>query len=192
MPMHKLWVYLSHAIGEDDQYGKMRDNIANVGEWFRFFIDNTQYVVQCPWYIYAVALHGGLHVPRRLIDSIAAIDRSDVVVQCGGYISPHMSNYEAKAARRVGTLVADITKYGVLPPDKGTDYAEAIIRTVERSVLKQPRRVWMPHLDTPDLDALKKLLHDIDINLPKEHSAAISVLTRILEAAHVEIGEKDE
>jgi hypothetical protein len=189
VPIHKLWLYLSHPIGDNgDRDGRFHDNISNVGEWFRFFIDNTQYVVLCPWYIYAVALQGGLHVPRRLIDSIAAIDRSDVVAQCGGYLSPHMVNYEGKAARKYGTPIADLTRYGVLPPDKDSDYAEAIIQTIEKAIVRQPRRVWMPLLPEEDINALKKLIHDIDIYLPKEHQSAISVLVRILEAAHEGIG----
>lgn len=202
--MDRLVAYISHPLGEDGIGGSMRDNLANVGDWIRWIIARTRYVVLCPWYVYAVTLHrldssaappdpfdpkGKIvSAPRQLIDSIVAIERSDVVIQCGGIINPHMQ-YEARAARRVGTPIADVTSFGILPPGgdpfrDDEDAAILVINRIEKAITRAPRRVWMPLLTADDIMALKSARHGLYAHLPGEHDAAVALLDRILTAAH--------
>jgi hypothetical protein len=182
--MDRIHAYISHPLGEDSRNGTMRDNIAHMGDWIRYFISITDYVLMAPWYVYAITLTELIHAPRRLVDSMAAIERCDVVIQCGGYLSPHMANYEAKAAKRVGTPIADLTSLGVLPPDPSDDNAVLVINRIERAIVARPRRVWMPLLTADDIDQLKKARHALHAHLPGEHDAGVALLDRILTAAH--------
>src|SRR5262245_30980135 len=110
-------VYLSHPIGEGDGADAERraDNIANATEWVKFFIDNTRWIMLCPWFIYTITHGGAIHAPRRLIDQITALERCDLLVLVGGFISPHMK-YEMQAAKRLGIPIVDLTTFGVSPP----------------------------------------------------------------------------
>jgi hypothetical protein len=185
---HRLVVYLSHALGEEERNGAMQDNLANFSEWFRFFLKTTRYIVLAPWAMYASLQSEKISIGRRLVDSMTIIERCDVVAQCGGVLSPHMADFEARAARRVGTPIADLLSFGVMPPDPTEDNAQVVIRRIERAITRQPRRVWMPLLTPTDIETLKAARHGLQVHLPGEHDAGVALLDRILEAAHEDEG----
>lgn len=180
--------YLSHPIGDggtaDDE--TRADHIANAGEWMRFFIDTTRWVIWCPWYVYAITHGEQIYAPRRLVDQLASIERCDLLLLTGGYISPHMS-YEIDRAKRVGIPVVDLTTFGISPPSVSEDNAQLIVNRVQRTVAKLPRRVHMPLFTTTDIDNLKAARHALDVHLAGEHEGAVKIIDRILEAA-LEIG----
>lgn len=180
--------YLSHPIGDggtaDDE--RRGDNIANAGEWVRFFIDTTRWVILCPWYVYAITHGEQIYAPRRLVDQLAALERCDLLLLTGGYMSPHML-YESNQAKRLGIPVVDLTSFGIAPPSISDDNTQLIVTRVQRTIARLPRRVQLPLFTTTDLDDLKKAAHDLDVHLPGEHQGAVKIILRILEAAY-EIG----
>jgi hypothetical protein len=193
-----LVVYMSHPIGDGglaDQE-KRADNIANAGEWVRFFVDTTRWVILCPWYLYAITHGEEIYGPRRLVDQLSALERCDLLVLTGGVISPHMS-YEVSQAKRYGIPVVDVTTFGVSPPrtsspSAGTQpYRDAvdeetvqlILARVQRAMKRLPRRVWMPMLSEDDIARLQESRHALYVHMPDEHNKAVALLDRIIAAA---------
>lgn len=181
--------YLSHPIGEGETADDVQraDNIANAGDWVRFFIDTTRWVILCPWYVYAITHGSAIHAPRRLIDQLAALERCDLLVQVGGIISPHMT-LEAMSAKRLGIPIVDLTTFGVLPPLPNDDAVQVILARAARALTKSPRRVWMPLLTQPDIDRLREARHALYVHMPDEHDKAVALIDRIIAAA-VDRGE---
>lgn len=183
-----LVAFISHPLGDrlDDPVA-WHDNLANASEWIRFVIDTTTYVVQAPWFVYALVHQDVQKAGRRLVDSLTAMERSDVLLQCGGYLSPHMINYDAKTARRLGLPIVDLTSFGVTPPDKTDESAIQLINARVRGAIKnKPRRVWMPLLTAEDIDAFKKARHALYTHVPGEpgeYNTAVALIDRILHAA---------
>lgn len=182
-------VFVSHPLGDRiDDIQRWHDNLANAGDWIRFVIETTNWVVLAPWYVYAmVSATDGIMAGRRLVDSLTAMERSDVVLMLGGYFSPHMRDYDAKTARRLGLPVVDLTWMGVTPPDKSDeDAVQLMLARVHGAIVKQPRRVWMPLLTASDLDALKTARHFLytsSMREKNEFDVAVAVLDRIIQAA---------
>src|SRR5258706_2447777 len=182
-------VYVSHPIGEGDRADleKRSDNIANAGEWMRFFINTTRWVMLCPWYVYAITHGDQIHAPRRLIDQLATLERCDLLVLCGGFMSPHM-RFDVKSAKRHGIPIVDLTPLGVVPPATSEDNAQVVMSRAHRMIRRNPRRICMPLLTEPDIDHLKKARHALDTHLTDEHDVAVAVLDRIIQAA-TDVGE---
>lgn len=181
-------VFISHPIGErDDSPEAWHDNLANASEWIKFFIDTTSWVVLAPWYVYALVHENALMAGRRLIDSMTALERADVCLLIGGVISPHMRDYDARTARRLGLPVVDLTGFGVIPPDKTDEDAIHLIRSrVRTAITSKPRRVWLPLLTQDDLDNLKKARHALYAHIVSdagEYDTAVALLDRIISAA---------
>jgi hypothetical protein len=108
--------YLSHSIGFGNGAETVRryDNIANAGEWLVFLVDHTGWMVVMPWHTNAVFLRE-LHRPRAMADQLRVVKRCDVLVLCGGAISPHMQ-HEIRQARRNQVAIVDLTDLGWKPP----------------------------------------------------------------------------
>ena len=178
--------YIDHpygdALGFEDTV-QQYNNLAQAVDWVRFLLDTTQLVILCPWYVYTIAHSSNISTPRRLIDSIEALSRADILIQVGGYLTPHM-HMLATSARRHGIPIVDLTSFGIIPPDKSDeDIVAHLIQKIKRVVDNAvPRRVWMPLLTDEDLNALKKVRHAIDFHLVDEHPVAVAVIDRILNA----------
>jgi len=190
-----LVCYMSHPIGDgglaDEE--KRADNIANAGEWVRFFVDSTRWVILCPWYLYAITHGEEIYGPRRLVDQLSALERCDLLVLTGGVISPHMS-YEVSQAKRYGIPVVDLTTFGVAPPRTASgphpyretadeDAVQLILARVQRAMKRLPRRIWMPRLSEDDIERLKEARHALYVHMPDEHNKAVALFDRIIAAA---------
>jgi len=112
--------YLTHPMGEaDEDGGSLRgDNVANAMQWFKFLVMTTRWCITCPWFVYIAAVDDVFHRPRAMRDQIELIGRSDLVVMCGGRVSPHMELEKNHAQRRIREAipVLDLTTLGVMPP----------------------------------------------------------------------------
>src|SRR5258706_13886491 len=128
-------VYISHPIGEGDRADleKRSDNIANAGEWMRFFINTTRWVMLCPWYVYAITHGDKIHAPRRLIDQLATLERCDLLVLCGGFMSSHM-RFDVKNVKAHGFPIVHLSPIGFLPPATSADNAQIVISPASRRV----------------------------------------------------------
>lgn len=183
-----LVVYMDHPIGESDTSADMQqraDNLANASDWIRFFVDTTAWTLMCPWWVWAVS-HGGLqHYGRRLVDSYAALERSDVLVHVGGVLAPHTKLLTRKA-KRIGLPVCDLTGLGIAPPDPSDhDTVQVILARIKRSMLAVPRRIWMPLLTPEDIEHLRRARHALYAYYPEEqeHQDEVLLLDRIIDAA---------
>lgn len=176
-----LVVYLSHPMGEEDSTDR-GDNIANAMSWFKFLVDHTRWSMAAPWFIYSTALRNVIYGERQLVDQLRLLERCDILVLCGGWISPVMHE-EIKRAHRLGIPVLDLTMMGVRPPDEGEDVVQLIVHRANRTVVGRPRRVWLPLLTLYDLEALKDARHSLYAHLPGEHEAAVRIVDRIIAAA---------
>lgn len=179
-----LVVYMSHPIGDGglSDPEKRGDNISNAGEWVRFFVDATRWVILCPWYIYAITHGDEIYSPRRLVDSLSALERCDLHVMTGGIISPHM-RIEIQKSKKYGIPVVDLTTFGFSPPSISDDTTQLILARVQRAFARQPRRVWLPLFSDADIELLKKARHSLYTHMPDEHDRAVELLDRIIQAA---------
>ena len=188
-----MLAYVAHPIGDGEAADDERrgDNIANAGDWIRFFTDITRWTCLAPWHTWAITHGESIYAPRRLMDQISALERCDLLVMVGGFVSPHM-NYELQAAKRAGIPVADLTLFVVSPPEQtDEDAVTSILARVKRSINRVPRRVWLPLFTERDIYEMKELTHAVAAHLPGEHNNAVGLLTRIVEAA-IELGDPSD
>lgn len=180
-------VFLSHPLGDPEDVEQWHDNLASMALWTRFILDTTPYVVQAPAYLYAVAKGDMMSAGRRLVDSLTALERSDLLFLVGGHISPHMRDYDARTARRIGIPIVDLTGFGTVPPDKhDEDAVQLIMSRARKATTGKPRNVWMPRLTEDDIDKLKLARHALYMHVPAtpgEYDVAVALLDRIIEAA---------
>lgn len=180
-------VYLSHPLGssQNDEVVQHYDNISNAGEWLGFLIEHTRWAVMCPWLAYLRASgFRDLHRPRALVDQIRMLERSDLVIQVGGWKSPHML-IEERHALRNDMPVLDLTSFGYVPSKNEHELDKTIkyLRDQGAAIVKssKPRRVWLPPLQKEDIDALRaaQLVLRAD---PFSQEAALAI-ERIVQAA---------
>jgi hypothetical protein len=121
--------YLTHPLGERDAGQGMDypDNVAGAMQWLKFLVMATQWAVVCPWFPYLVALDETFYGRRAFIDNLEVLCRSDVLVLCGGRMSPHMSQ-ELRMAGNAGLIgkaipVLDLLGLGAAPPWNRLDQA---------------------------------------------------------------------
>lgn len=176
--------YLSHPIGPIGEFepttgGERGDNLVNAGEWLKFLIKHTRWAIMCPWLAYTTVVDSALHGPRALTDQIMLLERCDILVQVGGWVSPHME-IEFNHASRMGLQIISLIDLGTRPIQE-----EHISRQVEQrkqSVEKTtPRRVWMPPLQDQDIAALRAA-QTVLTNDPFSEEAR-GVIQRIVAAA---------
>lgn len=182
-----LVAYLAHPIGELDDFERVGDNFANAMDWVRFFADSTNWAIIAPWHLYSISIGASIYGPRRLADQLAVLDRADILILCGGYVSPHM-HAEIRRAHRNGTPVLDLSMLGVTPPAKDEDAATLVLARAHRVVVTRPRRVWLPLLTTYDIESLKDARHALYTHMPEDHAAAVRIVDRIIAAAFESVG----
>ena len=110
-----LVAYLSHPIGPLGPFEALverGDNLENAGRWLRFLIEHSRWAIMCPWLAYTTAIGSSLYGPRALMDQLSLLERCDVLVQVGGWESPHMQ-IEGNQARRLGIPVINLTQFGI-------------------------------------------------------------------------------
>lgn len=183
--------YLDHPLGERDAGGGVSrpDNISNAGEWIRFLIDVTRWTIVAPWHTWAITVGEGQYDQRRFMDSLNALERSDLLIHAGGFIAPHMK-YTGGYAKRYGIPLLDLTSVGVGPPDPHDDDAvQVILARARRVILARPRRVWMPLLTQENIDSLIKLRHAVDVHMHDEQLDGLVIVDRIIEKA-IDIGNE--
>lgn len=149
--------YLSHPIGDSDTPEQRGDNIENAGRWLAFIIDNTKWAVMCPWLAYTVSMNSALYGPRALTDQIALLERCDLLVQVGGWLSPHME-IEQNHAKRHDVPIINLTRFGDRPSSREqvrTTIAQAMRQQIAQVRAMKKRRVWLPPLDDSDIEALR-------------------------------------
>lgn len=117
--------YVSHPIGYGDEAQR---NMTNASAWIRFLVEHTRWALACPWFAYRVILPVELQ-GRALVDQVTILQRCDLLVICGGAVSPHME-HELTAARRRDIPVVDLTGYGVEPPSWDDVHRENIRQLV--------------------------------------------------------------
>lgn len=149
--------YLSHPIGSSqggDELVHHHDNLAHADAWKQFLIENTKWALLCPVYVANIRV---LHQPRALMGQITLLLRADIVVQVGGWISPHME-IERNHADRNQIPILNLTPYGYHPPTDDRQ-VRAIMDALHKQMAKleqaMPRRVWLPPLEPADIDALR-------------------------------------
>lgn len=155
-----LIAYLSHPVGPGNGHGlvQKQDNIANASEWLRFLVESTRWAIVCPWFSYIAALGSELHRPRGLIDQLMILERCDLLVLCGGWLSPHMRLEHSRAIKH-GIPILDLTDYGERPPDRGSsEYERAgyiLTSRANTAIASIARRVWLPPLTVLEIQALR-------------------------------------
>lgn len=124
--------YLTHPLGDgDDADNAVRraDNMAGGIDWFRYLVMHTRWAIQMPWWPFVVAIDDVYHRPRALRDQRKILERCDMLVLVGGWISPHMliERRYAEASGRIPVL--DLTDLGSRPPWATADITgNAIVR----------------------------------------------------------------
>ncbi len=125
--------YLSHTLGSSngDDSIKRHDNIANAGRWTHYLVSAVPWIIVLPWFPY-VSLN--IHRERGFADQLRFIKRCDVLILCGGIISPHMK-YEIEWADRYRVAVVDLCDFGYSPPstDPGL-FAKILVERYEVAV----------------------------------------------------------
>lgn len=155
-----LLAYLSHPIGPGNGHAMVQkqDNIANASEWLRFLVETTRWAVVCPWFPYLASLGTESHRPRGLMDQLFVLERCDLLVLCGGWVSPHMRMEHARALRH-GIPIVDLTDFGDRPPRYGSEEFDRASPTITvravAAIQALPRRVWLPPLTQGDVSALQ-------------------------------------
>jgi hypothetical protein len=155
----KLIAYLTHPLGERDSTNEVqrRDNIADATEWFRFLVERTSWAILCPWLGYVMSADDPAFKPRALVDQLSILERADMLVMCGTFVSPHM-RYEREHARKLKLPVIDLTT--MHPPWRVRDAGELEVGLMARTMTAfraRPRRVWMPPLEESDVHALRAI-----------------------------------
>ena len=178
-----LVVYISHPVGEinGDAMSVRHDNIANAGDWIRLLAECTSWTLCCPWYPLVVALDDHKWDTRRMRDALDVLERCDMLVLCGGIVSPHM-RIEFQRARRLGMPIIDLTPYGVIPPLPTEDAALQITEIAARAIDVRQRRVWMPLMTEADFETLKRARHALYTHLPDSYDNEVILLDRIIGA----------
>lgn len=175
--------YLSHPIGPSwgaDEMAVHRDNLEHANQWLRFLIAHTPWAIICPWLAYLNAIgSAALYGPRALTDQIMILERADLIVQVGGWQSPHMQ-IEANHGRRRGMPLVDLTDLGLRPIQeehiaRQLNLRIAVLEKVER------RRVWLPPFDELDIAALRAA--QIALQTDPFSDDAKAVIARIITAA---------
>lgn len=178
-----LVAYIAHPMGDEHSLSERGDQTANALAWFKFFINVTQWALTAPVQLYSMALSEMLYNSRRLVDQLHILERCDILILCGGYISTEMHE-EIDRAQRMGIPVLDLTMEGIKPP-LSTDESSALRITLraKRVVVSRPRRVWLPLLTIHDIESLRDARHSLYAHMPNEHPAAVRLLDRIIASA---------
>jgi hypothetical protein len=174
--------YLSHPIGPSDRIDELsahHDNLEHAGLWLRFLVSHSAWAIMCPWLAYVTAVGTTIYGPRALTDQIMLLERCDVLVQVGGWHSPHME-IEANHAKRRDIPIVDLTDLGLRPIQEEHIARQLRLRTQVLEKLSK-RRVWMPPLDVSDIDALRAA--QIALQADPFSDDAKAVIQRIIVAA---------
>lgn len=175
--------YLSHPIGPpnaDDKPLARHDNLNHAALWLRLLIKHTTWAIMCPWIAYLNAMEGtDLYGPRALTDQITLLERCDIIVQVGGWVSPHMQ-IEANHARRRDMPILDLTDLGTRPVQVDRIARQLRLRSSALEKTKR-RRVWMPPLDALDIEALRAA--QIALQADPFSADAKAIIQRIVIAA---------
>lgn len=125
-PVRRDRAYIDHPLGERDDFHLHTQNMENAGKWYRWVTLQTPLVCIMPWWVNQVFVPEQDHQPRLLADQLDIITHCcSLLIQCGGFVSPHMAEHE-RHARRAGISVAQLTQYaipsayGPLPPEPGS------------------------------------------------------------------------
>lgn len=177
----KLVAYLAHPVGSGGTVAELearQQNIANTCAWLRFLVDNTPFSVSVPWLPYVQTLDESTYRERGIADDLAGLERCDLVILCGGRVSPGMAA-ERDHAAKLGIPVVDLTSFGYRPPASAEDCARAVIAfRAGRASSAKPRRVWLPPLALDDVGELKG-----NRVILRAHAVDHGVLDAIIEAA---------
>lgn len=174
--------YLSHPIGPPDQSigGQQASNVDDASRWLRLLVSATKWAVVCPWLAYTTAVGDALYGPKALVDQIAILERCDLLVQIGGWVSPHME-IERNHANRIGIPVASFIDLGPRPPKDDKLIAEQIRVRARRFDKARRRRVWLPPLENADVEALRAA--QIALRADPFSADAVAIMQRIIQAA---------
>lgn len=148
--------YLAHPVGPSrtsEEQEARSANIRNALGWLRFLVDHTPWSISAPWLPYVMTLEEEIYRDRGIADDLAGLERCDLVVLCGGRISPGMEA-EAAFARKKSIPVVDLTSLGYKAPS--TDQASAFVAyRTGKAFAHRPRRVWIDPLSDEGIESLR-------------------------------------
>lgn len=120
--------FLTHPIGERDNYALRGDNLAAAVGWFRFVKEATGWAICFPAMAYVAAVDDVFHRPSMLTGCVEILERCDVVVVVGGHVSPHMRIEIAHAHNKCPPIpVLPLLDMGPIAP-VGSDSHAADVR----------------------------------------------------------------
>lgn len=174
--------YLSHPIGPTGTFFETvthRDNITHAHAWIKRLVDHTRWAVVAPWLAYLPAVGNNLYGHRMLHDQTLLLERCDVLVQVGDWISPHME-IEMNHALRRNMPIIDLTDFGDRPKSEAA-VAQAI-KARDAELARLPfQGAWMTMLDATDIATLKAA--QTALSSDPFSDAAIGLLQRIIDVA---------
>ena len=182
-----LLAYASHPIGPSqaiDEKIERLNNIARANDWIRFLVKHTRFAFVAPALTYITALDVDMHTPRSMADCRLVLSRCDVLVQWGGWMSPHMV-IDRNHAMNHGQPVVDFTTiYGVDPPWSRKEAPAEIAVLVKMAMGTKPRTGWLPPLDPAEVAALREAEEALSaVRGHDPHHEAIAAMRRIIHAA---------
>jgi len=133
----KVVAYLTHPLGPSLSYfdSSRRDNIANATSWVRWMMNHTDWAVNAIWLTYILAAED-INIQRHFLDQMANMERCDVLVLCGGMITPHMK-VECEFARKCKMPIVDMPPQSYrIPGDRppGNDNSWTVWMTKQASL----------------------------------------------------------
>lgn len=118
--------YITHPLGEKHNGHHRQNHLANALTWFRWIFDVTGWPTEAPWITYAMTVDEEILRPKVLAHVAILQSCANVIIACGGQISPHMEQDRLRAERRKIPWV-DLSILGYEPPnDRSGMWAEYI------------------------------------------------------------------
>ena len=186
-----LLAYGSHPIGPMDGADEKiarHQNVASANNWIRFLVKHTKFALVAPALTYITALDVDMHTPESMAAMRMVLQRCDMLIQWGGWISPHMVS-DRNWAMAAGMPIIDFTPiYGEDPPWRRKEATAEIAALVKMVMGTKPRTGWLPALDPAEIVALREAEEALAVPLPGEtrgeaHRDAIAAMRRIIHAA---------
>lgn len=120
-----MLVYLAHPVGQDPVERKL--NLENTQKWVKFLLDNTDWSLCVPWFVYVSTVDESYR-ERALRDDLINLERCDAIALTGGRLTGGMTK-ELGMAEICGQKVFDLTSVGYSPEDN-LDLALKLIQEI--------------------------------------------------------------
>lgn len=108
-----MLVYLAHPVGQDHEVRKL--NLENTQKWVKFLLDNTDWALCVPWFVYVSTVDESYRT-RAIRDDLINLERCDAIALTGGKLTGGMKT-ELGLAEINGHKVFDLLSVGYSPDD---------------------------------------------------------------------------